>query len=133
MNTITLVGNTVRDAEIREVGSSKVAKTTLAVRRPFAREGSQDTDFWPIEIWGKSGEAFNDNVPKGTKIAVTGSALLNTSGTGEDFKQFPVIRVDQWEFTGKKSDKPADAEAPSEAPANNDGFEPVSEDDLDWA
>ena len=54
MNSVSLIGRLTRDPEVRYSAGSQtaVAKFTLAVNRPFAKEGEQDADFIGITCFG---------------------------------------------------------------------------------
>lgn len=81
MNSIQVIGRLTRDVEIRtnEAGTTK-GTFTLAVNRPLAKEGTQQTDFIPCVIWNKLAENLARYQGKGCQIAVEGS-----------------LHVDQWQ------------------------------------
>jgi single-strand DNA-binding protein len=91
-NRIILVGNVVRDPEIRYVQSgSLVAKFTIAVNR---RTKQDDTvDYIDIVAWDKLAEASNTYLTKGTPVLVEGRLALRQyeSKTGEKHKAAEVI------------------------------------------
>lgn len=76
-NRVILVGNLVRDPEIRYVGSgAAVTKFTLAVNR---RSKQQDeTDFIDIVAWEKLAETCNTYLKKGMSCLVEGRLSIRS-------------------------------------------------------
>lgn len=75
MNTVNLIGRLVRDAEVRYSqgeNPTAIARVTLAVDRPFAKEGQQQADFINCKAFGKMGEFLEKYGMKGTKFGVVG-------------------------------------------------------------
>mgnify|MGYP000862270792 CR=1 FL=1 len=74
INSVSLVGRTVREPDIRSTQSGKqVAMVTIAVDRNFkSANGDRETDFIPLVIWGKLSEVVDKYVTKGKQIGVTG-------------------------------------------------------------
>ncbi|MFA7180830.1 MAG: single-stranded DNA-binding protein [Bacteroidales bacterium] len=70
-NTVILVGNLVRDPEMRYTpGGHAVANFTVAVNDGFGDK--QDTDFIDCTIWRKTAEAVTNYCQKGSKVLVQG-------------------------------------------------------------
>lgn len=83
MNQVILMGNLTRDPELRDAGSSQVAKFTLANNRRWknaAGEQQEEVSFIDCEIWGRRAEVLNQYVSKGQRLLVRGE-----------------IRQDRWE------------------------------------
>jgi single-strand DNA-binding protein len=82
MNSINLVGNVTRDAELRTFQKDgkecTVAKFSLAIYR-----NKTTTDFIDIDAFDWAAEAAEKFAVKGAKVAVTGS-LLQDSWTDGD-------------------------------------------------
>ena len=75
VNSITLVGRAGRDPEVRYFESgSMVANLTLAVNR---RSGSDEPDWFNLEIWGKQAQVAADYVRKGSLLGIIGSFKLD--------------------------------------------------------
>ena len=72
MNRLTLMGRLTADPDLRSTSSGKsVCQFTLAVDRPFKNaDGSRETDFVPVVIWGKLGELAAKTVFKGQRLIV---------------------------------------------------------------
>ncbi|MDF5715998.1 MAG: single-stranded DNA-binding protein [Rhizonema sp. NSF051] len=105
INVVTLIGRVGNDPDMKyfESGSIK-CRLTLAVNRR-SRDGEQ-TDWFNLEIWGKTAQVAGDYVKKGKQIAVKGSLKFDTWSdrtTGAN-RSSPVILVDQLELLGSKRD-----------------------------
>lgn len=75
MNNVNLIGRLTRDPDIRYTQGENgfaVAKFTLAVNRPFKRDGEQEADFISCVTFRKTAEFVEKYLFQGSKIAVTG-------------------------------------------------------------
>ena len=92
MNKVFLMGNMVRDVEVRHTPSNNaVAQFTIAINRKFRGKDGQmneEKTFVDCEAWGKMAETIGKFFPKGKKIMVEGR-----------------LKLDQWEDKngGKRS------------------------------
>jgi single-strand DNA-binding protein len=105
INVVTLIGRVGGDPDIKyfESGSVK-CRLTLAVNRR-TKEG-EHTDWFNLELWGKTAEVAGNYVRKGRQIAVKGSLKFDTWSdrqTGAN-RSSPVIQVDQLDLLGSKRD-----------------------------
>lgn len=72
-NNVTLVGRSVRDAEIKNVGDNQRASFTLAVDRPYKdTDGKHPVDFINIISHGKLAEICADYIKKSCLVLVNG-------------------------------------------------------------
>ncbi|BAY11598.1 single-stranded DNA-binding protein [Calothrix sp. NIES-2098] len=105
INVVTLIGRVGGDPSLTYFDSGKVVcKLTLAVNRR-TRDG-EHTDWFNLELWGKTAEIAGNYVTKGRQIAVKGSLKFDrwsdrNSGTT---RSSPVIQVDQLDLLGSKRD-----------------------------
>lgn len=70
---IIIQGNCTRDAEVRQVGQSQVAKIGVAVSEKFkGRDGQiqESTEFFDVEIWDKAG--VYPYLTKGQSVLIVG-------------------------------------------------------------
>lgn len=74
MNKVVLIGNAVRDAELRETKSGvAVSNFTLAVNRNYLNaDGEKETDFFNCIAWRALAESVGKYVHKGDKVCVVG-------------------------------------------------------------
>ena len=79
LNNTVLIGRLTADPELRYTPSGvAVATFTLAVDRPFAKEGQQQADFIPIVVWQKQAENCANYIGKGRMVAVEGRIQVRT-------------------------------------------------------
>jgi single-strand DNA-binding protein len=93
--TVTLVGNTTRDAEVRTIKSgAAVAEFGVAVNKRVKGEDGQWEDgqpeFYDVTLWGSSAENFAQSCPRGTRVLVHGRLQYDTWETPEGEKRSKV-------------------------------------------
>lgn len=101
MNNVTLVGRLTRDPELRYIQSSgtAVASFSVAIDRTYTKkDGSKETDFIPIEVMGKIGEAAANNLSKGDLVGISGSIRVeqykDQQGNNKTFTKVSANRVE---------------------------------------
>jgi single-strand DNA-binding protein len=146
-NKVLLMGNITRDIELRHLPTSNtaVAKIGIAVNRKWrdaAGELKEEVTFVDCEAFGKTAENISKFFSKGKPIFLEGRLKLDTwkdKTDGSNRSKLKVV-VDTFEFVeskggggGASGSAPARAAAPaaaSSAPASQDGFEPIQEEDI---
>lgn len=118
INTVTVVGNLTRDAEIRAVGETTVARFGLALNEVYKdRQGvkQEKTHFIDCEVWGPVTRVLEQYTRKGDRLGVTGSLQQENWETKEGEKRSKIsIRVKDLQLL---SPKPADRQdAPRRQP-----------------
>ena len=134
MNRVILMGRATRDPEVRYSAGDNptvIARTSLAVDRRVKKGDDQATDFINLVAFGKTGEFFERNIKKGTKIVVEGRIQTGsyTNKDGQKIYTTDVV-IEEQEFAESKNASGAPAGgsfgggAPAaEAPqAAGDGF-----------
>ena len=76
-NTVTVVGNTTREPELRFTNSGQALATFgLAVNRRWqnkqTNEWEEDTSFFDVTCWAQMAENVAESVAKGARVVVTG-------------------------------------------------------------
>ena len=115
-----------KDVEIRNAGSTLVARYTLAVDRKFKREGEQTADFIPCVVFGKNAEFAEKYLTKGKKIAVVGRIQTGsyTNQNGQKIYTTDVI-VEEQEFVESKASEHSENSSNNKSDGLNkdsDGF-----------
>ena len=139
MNSVSLIGRLTRDPEVRYGAASQtaVAKFTLAVNRPFAKEGEQDADFIGITCFGKTAELVERYMGKGRLVGVTGR--IQTGSYEKDGRKVYTTDViaDRVEFLDRgngssESYSQPDTSTPFDDPADQipAGFAKLTDDDI---
>lgn len=102
MNKVILSGRLVKDPEVRiDVGPNKIAiaNYTLAVRRPFAKDGQPEADFIRCKAFGGAAKFANDYLAKGIKINVCGQLQTRTYDAEDGHRNFVTeVLVESQEF-----------------------------------
>jgi single-strand DNA-binding protein len=79
LNRIILIGRLTKDPELRYTSNGTAVCTfTLAVDRPFAKEGQQKADFINCQAWQKTAEACANYLSKGKIAAVDGRLQIRS-------------------------------------------------------
>jgi len=120
LNKIQLIGNTVKDSELKYTSSgSAVCTFTLATNRSWTTESGEkkeETEYHRIVAWNKLAELCSQFLTKGRKVYVEGR-LATRSWTGQDGQQKQVTEIvcdDMIILDGKG--KPQETEAPTDIP-----------------
>ena len=127
LNKIILIGNMVRDAEMRG-RESKVASFTIAVSRSWKDKSGmkqEATDYIKCVAFGSTGEIVGNYTSKGSRIAVDGELREEkyTNQSGEK-KSSWVVHVNNVVLLEKRQEaQPTEAELPIEAESFNLDFE----------
>ena len=103
-NSATLVGRTVRDAELgdRSTGGM-VLRFTLAVDRDYEVDGETPTDFWPVQITGEYGARLAPHVIKGRLVLVAGQAQIDQRRCDDgSYRVFPYVSASRLRFLDKQ-------------------------------
>ena len=107
------VGRLTRDPEVsyNKKGNGDqlaVARFTLAVKRPYVKEGQQDTDFLPCVVFGKPAETAEKHLSKGAKVAFEGRPQSSTYKDKDGKDQFSIsFLIENWEFDESKAEAEA--------------------------
>jgi len=105
MNRVILMGRLVRDPNVQTTSTGKLmARMTLAVDRPKAKDGSRGADFPSLIAWEKSAEFADKYFSKGSQILVEGR--IQTGSYEKDGRKVYTtdVVVDRFEFAGSKND-----------------------------
>lgn len=128
MNQIIIKGRLTADPEDKNVqvkgGDYKTVCTfTVAVDRTYGEE----SDFFRVQVWGKTAEFVVKFFSKGQEILVQGSMECNRYEKDGEKKSIWQLAAQRVEFCGSKkdkADKPRDPNVP-------EGFELLEDEDPD--
>ena len=112
MNKLTIIGNLVREPELRTTTSGiNVCEMTVAVnRRKTANNQNPEADFFRVSVWRGLGESCAKYLKKGSKVCVVGAVSVRTYQTNAgEFRANLEVTADDVEFLSKAS-APVDAE-----------------------
>lgn len=132
MNSVDLIGRTVRDPEIRYTAQSQtaVANFTLAVDKNFKKDKDEPANFISIVCFGKTAEFVEKFVRKGKRVGIYNGEITTGSYEKDGRKVFTTdvvagkVEVIDWpEKDGER--RPQETR---EAPARRaDSFEEIQE------
>ena len=114
MNKLTIIGNLVRDPELRTTSQGiSVCTFTVAVNRRNTREGQPEADFFRVTAWRQMGENCGKYLAKGRKVCVIGSVSVSTyTGNDGSTKANLEVTADDVEFLSPKDQGYTRAELP---------------------
>ena len=122
MNKVILIGRLTADPELRVTTTSAipVARFSVAVDRPFAKEGQQDVDYVDCIAWRKLGEAVAQYMHKGSLVAVEGRLQIRAYETQDGRKgRAAEVVADDVRFLEPKSKGEAQS-APAAEPVTEE-------------
>ena len=101
MNKIVLFGRLVRDCDVRYTQSGKVVcQFTVAVDRPFNKDGQKEADFIPVVMWGKQAEVAGNSLQKGHRVLVEGRLQIRSYDDNNGNKRYVTeVIANSFEFT----------------------------------
>lgn len=123
MNKWIAIGNMGNDPEIKTSQSGKIFATfSLAVKRDFAKEGEEDTDWFKCICFNKKAEFAEKYLHKGSKIAVVGR-IQNDNYEKDGVKHYGMKAViDEIEFAESKKASQGSTENTVDTTGIDDGF-----------
>ena len=106
MNKIYILGNLTKDNELKDAGTTKILRNTLAVKREFKKD---ETDFINITAFNKTAELIAKYTQKGSKLLVEGSLQIGSYEKDGIKRQTADVIVRNIEFIGgNKQNKESD-------------------------
>lgn len=73
MNTITIVGNLTKDAQVRQAGDNRVTSFSIAENKRV--RGEDATMYYDCSLWGDRGEKIAQYLTKGGQVTVIGELM----------------------------------------------------------
>lgn len=132
MNKLTIIGNLVRDPEMRTTQSGiNVCSFTVAVNKR-QKGDSQAADFFRVNAWRQLGENCQKFLAKGRKVAVVGPVSINqyTTQNGENRANMEVT-ADDVEFLSPRTEQAETAQQSADQGIANAYYSEVDE-PLPW-
>ena len=125
MNKVILMGRLTKDPEIRYTGTGEpiaIARYTIAVNRPYKKDGQTQVDFINLVSYRKAAEFIEKYFKKGQMIAVVGRLQVRSWDDSEGKRHWSTeVITDEIHFAGGKNENgsatPAAPSAPQTAPA----------------
>ena len=138
MNKIILMGRLTKDPEIRYTGTGEpiaIARYTIAVSRPYKKDGQTQADFINVVSYRKAAEFIEKYFKKGQMIAIVGRLQVRSWDDSEGKRHWSTeVITDEIHFTGGNNEATQAAAAQQTAqaapqsgvyPPADSGFYPV--------
>lgn len=113
MNKWVGIARLCRDPECRQAqgNNNAIARFSIACDRKYKREGDPEADFFNVVCFGKTAEAAEKYLKKGTKILIVGR-VENDNYTDKNGQKVYGTRIwcEEWEFCESKSNSSANTE-----------------------
>ena len=105
MNKVFLIGNLTKDPELKETQSGiSVCNFCIAVKRRYAKDGEQETDFFNCKAWRGLADIIAQYCSKGKKVAVSGRIEMRQyEGNDGAKKTATEVVVEEVEFLSQKA------------------------------
>ena len=104
-NQTTLMGRLTKDPENFQVTES-TSKTffTIAIDRPYRKDdGTRDTDFIPVALWGRPAELSLQMLRKGTPVLVWGRVQVRNYEKDKEKKWITEVVAENFQVLEKKA------------------------------
>ena len=100
MNRLTIIGNLVRDPELRTTQDGiSVCGFTVAVNR----KKDEEADYFRVTVWRERGEICAKYLSKGKKVCVVGPVSVRTyTGNDGQTRASLEVQADEVEFLSAK-------------------------------
>ncbi len=103
-NHVTLVGNLVKDPEIKKIGKRSKTDFTIAVERYKGKDQEAEVDFFNVVSWGKLAEISGDYLKKGKKVLVDGKIQVRSYEVDGQRKWITEIIAESFKFLSVKTE-----------------------------
>lgn len=102
------IGRLTRDPEVKQTQSGlSVCSFTIAVNRPYSKDGNKQADFIDVVAWRERAEFVSRYFSKGKPILVEGSIQTRQYTDKNDQKRTAVeVVADNVRFIGGKDSEP---------------------------
>lgn len=111
-NQTILAGRITADPELKTTSSGvSVTQFSVAVNRPKAKDGSDQTDFISCVAWRERAEFITKYFRKGSAIMIVGKIQTRSWTDSSNQKRYATeVIVDDARFVDSKSDAPQNAQ-----------------------
>ena len=112
MNSLTIIGNCVKDAELRTTQTGiPVCSFTVAVNN--RKNKDDDATFFRVSAWRKLGENCGKYITKGMKVCVIGEVGLDTYQAKDGTNRSALsVTANDVEFLSRGSENTVDNSTP---------------------
>ena len=101
-NHVTLVGNLVKNPEVKKVGKQSKTDFVLAVQRYLGKDKEEAVDYFNVVSWGKLAEVCGSHLQKGIKVLVDGRIQIRTYKKDDERKWITEVVAENMKFLQNK-------------------------------
>ena len=107
MNTAHIIGNLVRDPDMRITpGGISVCSFTVAVNRRRREGQPEEADYFRVTTWREQAESCGKYLKKGNKVAVAGQVSVSTYQAKDGSTKAALeVQAQNVEFLSPKEEK----------------------------
>lgn len=110
-NKVFLIGNLTKDPELRYTPSGiPVARFTIAVNRPSAKNEKNEVDFINVVAWRRLAEICGEYLKKGRPVSIEGRLQIRPYEKDGEKKVFAEVVAEGMQMLGKKEGASASPE-----------------------
>lgn len=111
LNTVTLCGHLTADVELKQTQSGvSVCTFTLAINRPYTKEGNQEADFINCQAWRQTAEFIAKYFKKGSSLCIMGAVQTRSWTDQNNNKRYATeVVADRAFFVDSREEAPRSA------------------------
>ncbi len=114
LNAATLCGHLTADVELKQTQSGvSVCTFTLAINRPYTKEGNQEADFINCQAWRQTAEFIAKYFKKGSSLCIMGAIQTRSWTDQNNNKRYATEVVADRAFFVDSREKSPRSEAPA--------------------
>ena len=105
MNSVSLIGRLTRDPEVRYTSEQMaIVRFAIAIDRPPKRDGTKETDFPSITVFGKAAENCDKYLGKGMLVGITGRIQTGSYTNKNGYRGYTTeVVANRVEFLERKA------------------------------
>jgi single-strand DNA-binding protein len=134
LNRVILIGRLTKDPELRYTPAGvAVCQFTLAVDRPFTKDGEREADFIPVVTWRQLAETCANYLRKGRLTAVEGRMQVRSYENSEGKRVYVTeVIADNVRFleSSRQENGQSESRSSNQDPFSDDG-KPINLNDDD--
>lgn len=119
INSVVVMGRLTKDPEYRVVGETTLANISLASGRGRQKDGTDCTDYFDVQYWGKGADAVRPYLGKGRQILVEGRLEQQRWDKDGRTQSRVIIRADNLQLCGDKAQTQTQQPAPQPVYSDN--------------
>ena len=103
INSVVVMGRLTKDPEYRVMGETTLANISLASGRGRQKDGTDGTDYFDVQYWGKGADAVRPYLGKGRQILVEGRLEQQRWDKDGRTQSRVIIKAENLQLCGDKA------------------------------